>query len=68
MFPLGDVDHWTSVKGEVEACIILNHLFPETGTGTYTHLIERLTAPNGNTFFIIIIIINSNLEIVVKMC
>ena len=32
--PLGDVDHRTSVNGE--ACIILNHLFPEKVTGTYT--------------------------------
>ena len=34
MFPFGDVDHWTSVKGEVKYCIFLNHLFPETVAGT----------------------------------
>ena len=41
MFPLGDVDRWSSVKGELEACIIPNHLFPETVTGNCTHLMER---------------------------
>ena len=41
VFPLGDVDHRTSVKGEFEACIILNHLFLEKETGTCTHLMEK---------------------------
>ena len=41
MFSLGDVDGWTSVKVEVEAWNILNHLFLETVTGTCTHLMER---------------------------
>ena len=41
MFPLEDVDHWTSVKGEEETCIFLNHLFPDTLTGTFKCLKER---------------------------
>ena len=43
MFPLGDVDRWTSVNGEGEACIILTHLFPEIVNGTCTHLMEKDT-------------------------
>ena len=41
LIPLVDVDHRTSAKGEVEACIILNHLFPEKVTWTCTHLMKR---------------------------
>ena len=37
----GDVYSWTYVKGEVEACIILNHLFLQTVTGTCIYLMER---------------------------
>ena len=36
MFPIGDVDCWISVKGEVKAC-----MFPEQVTETCTHLTER---------------------------
>ena len=34
----GDVERWTSVKGEVKAC---NCLFPGTVIGTCTHPIEK---------------------------
>ena len=40
MFPFEDVSHYTSVKGDVEACIILNYLFSRTRTGTCTHLMK----------------------------
>ena len=41
IFPVGYHDDRTSVKGEVEACIFLYHLFCETVTRTCTHLMER---------------------------
>ena len=40
-FSLWEMDCWTSLMGEVEACMVLNHLFPEQAVATYTHLMER---------------------------
>ena len=41
MVPLGDVNRWTPVKGELEDCFHLDHQLPDTVTGTYRHLMER---------------------------
>ena len=40
MCSLEYVNRWTSVMGEVEACIFFNHLFPELVTRTWTNLME----------------------------
>ena len=40
MFPLVNVDHRASVKGQIEVCIILNHLFHERVAGTL-HLLWK---------------------------
>ena len=41
MFPLGDVDRWTSVKIEIDACMVLYHLFSEQVREMGTPLMER---------------------------
>ena len=41
LLPLGDMNPRTSMKGDFEACIISDYLFPENLRGTCAYFIER---------------------------